>query len=66
MDDKYRKFCEESRCVVYNSISRLESISNPSDDIKRQLDIIKIYCKQKCERSAYQFYDWLKTNNIIN
>ena len=66
MEDKYRKFCEESGCVTYNSISRLELISNPSDDIKRQLGIIKVHCKQRCERSAYQFYDWLKINNLIN
>ena len=66
MDDKYKKFCKESGCVEYNSISRLESITNPSEDIIRQLSIIKIHCKQRCGRSAYQFYDWLKAENLIN
>jgi hypothetical protein len=66
MEGKYNKFCEESKCVHYNAISRLESISNPSEDITRQLAIIKIHCKQRCERSADQFYNWLKINSLIN
>jgi hypothetical protein len=65
MDGEYERFCRESGCVKYNSIFRLESIPIHSDDIKRQLAIMKVGCEQSCERSANQFYNWLKINDLI-
>ena len=65
MDIKYEDFCKESGCMTYNSLSRLISILEPSESIKRTIEIIKIQCEQNCKHTAYQFYEWIKEKESI-
>lgn len=65
MIEKYGDFCREFRCVTYNTISRLMSIREPSEQIKRQIKIIEVQCRQNCERTAYDLYEWLKENDLV-
>ena len=64
MED-YRDFCIEMGCVHYNLIQRLESVENPNESIKRDLAIAKSRCEQRCERTAYDLYYWMKCSNKI-
>ncbi len=63
---EYEEFCKESQCVHYNSIRRL-SLMKKTSRIERDLTIARVICQQRCERTAYQFYEWLKEKdeNII-
>lgn len=62
---EYEDFCKESKCMTYNGISRLMSILEPSEAIKRDIEIIKIQCKQNCKYTAHEFYEWLKEKKYI-
>ena len=62
---EYREFCNETRCIHYNSIKRLEAIEDPNDAIKRDLGIAEVQCKQNCQRTTYDFYNWLKEQKDI-
>jgi len=65
MIEKYEDFCKEQRCIRYNGLSKLMSILEPSESIKRDIEIIKIQCKQNCEHTAYEFYTWMKEKESI-
>jgi len=64
MIEKYEDFCKESRCVTYNGISRLMSIHEPSESIKKDIEIIKVGCRQNCQRTAYDLCEWLKEKDL--
>lgn len=60
------RFCEETGCVHYNQIQRLETAlagdleKNIREKYERDLGIVRVTCEQHCERTAVQFYDWLR------
>ena len=66
MIEKYKDFCEEYMCLAYNTLSRLMLIHEPSESIKRQIKIIKVQCKQNCQRTAYHLYEWLEERGLID
>lgn len=59
----YEDFCKEQRCVHYNLIERLKSLPK-SSKIERELAIAEVHCAKSCERTAYQFHEWLKGEGI--
>ena len=63
--EEYRRFCEESGCVSYNLIQRLESIEKPNEEQLRELGVARVLCQQSCERTAHQLYEWLKENRSL-
>lgn len=69
MEIKYEDFCRETKCFHYNLISRLSSTLNMREypyEAKRSLEIARVHCKQDCERTAYQFYQWLKQKGLTD
>lgn len=63
MDVNYEDFCKESKCAHYNLIERLKSAPK-SPQVERELGIAEVYCKQACERTAKQFYQWMEEKQI--
>ena len=65
MNEKYRGFCRESKCVQYINIQRLESELKFSgvSSIKYKIDMLNKECEQRCR--AHHFYDWLIKTNLI-
>ena len=49
----------------YNLIERIKSLENPTVADKRLLDITMDRCKPRCEKTAYDFYEWLKSSGRI-
>jgi hypothetical protein len=62
---EYREFCQETRCVHYNFVRQMESIEEPTENDKRELGIALVQCQQNCQRTAHDFYEWLKEREII-
>ena len=56
-------FCKESKCIRYNLIERLKSTLK-SSQIEKELEIARIHCKQNCERTAQDYYQWLKEKQM--
>ncbi len=69
MDEiKYEDFCKETGCMHYNLIKRLTSILNSSQSsnaTERDLGIARVHCRQNCQRTAYQFANWLKEKGLV-
>jgi len=63
--EAYRNFCRDSKCIHYNLIERLESIENPEEEIERDLSLAKNRCEHRCERTAHDFYAYLKNEGKI-
>jgi len=63
VDISYEDFCKETRCVHYNLIERLKSAPK-SSQIERELGIARVHCEQNCERTAYQYYQWIEEKKI--
>jgi len=61
---KYEDFCRDKECRLYLLLTKLDLFENPSPLVMEQKEIIKKRCKENCEHTAYEFYQWLtKTNN---
>jgi len=57
-------FCKEKECRLYILLTQLNFFENPSPLVKRQKELIKIRCRQNCEHTAQEFYQWMtKANN---
>ena len=65
MMEKYRDFCKETRCVAYNLQERLSSMQK-TDTVKRDIEIAEVQCRQNCQRTAHNFYEWLKEKEPTN
>jgi len=60
METMYEDFCEEKGCELYGTLTKLNSIEDPSILVRKQKEIIKERCKEKCQYTAYDFYQWLR------
>jgi hypothetical protein len=63
LDDIYKLFCRETKCIYYDLISRLESMPR-TPQTEKQLETAGVHCAQACERTAAQFYQWMLEKNI--
>lgn len=57
-----KEFCKQLRCIHYNLIERLESVKPRCEPTNAILGITRVYCQQRCERTAYQLFEWIKNN----
>jgi hypothetical protein len=58
----HRRFCKESTCMHYNLIDRLTSMQDSTKE--RDLEIARVHCQQACEKTAYNYYEWLRKHGI--
>lgn len=65
---RYEHFCQDSGCNYYHFAARVESkpFEMLSDLERNQLELVKRICKERCSKTAYQFYKWQKERGLTN
>ncbi|MCX6746886.1 MAG: hypothetical protein NTU63_01995 [Candidatus Pacearchaeota archaeon] len=63
---KYKDFCKESGCRLYGLLTKVNSFENPSPLVIVQKEVIERRCKENCEHTAHELYEWLKSRRTID
>jgi len=65
---RYEHFCQDIGCNYYHFVARLESkpFEMLSDLERKQLEYTKRICKERCTKTSYQFYNWLKKKRLTD
>ena len=63
---KYKDFCKERECRLYYLLTKINLFENPSPLVMCQKEVIEGRCKENCEHTAHELYEWLKSRRAID